>query len=501
MYQLPKNLPERAAMLRLCALALAYFLLAKLGLAIASLHPSASPVWPPSGLALAAVLLFGNGVWPVIALGAFLANATTFGSIPTSLIIALGNTLEAVSTAWLIARWSGTEEPFATPARVAIFAAFALAPGSVISAALGVGALALAGYTYSANLADVWFTWWLGDVGGQILVAPMLFLWAKTKVFEFGRADLEKMGMLLALTIAVGLLAFSPLMEQTSQRGALAFLATIPLLWAALRYSQRDTATTAFLLSCFAIWGTLANGGPFARGNLNDSFLLVLMFVLSTTVPSLVLSADVAVRKGVQDKQDLLARELAHRSKNLLAVVQSIVNNTLARSRGLNQVSETIGGRLQALARAQDYMMAGPARATQLRDFVVAEMAAFGTRVHVNGANVKIGGAFAHKLALVLHELATNASKYGSMSRPDGIVSISWKISRGTEGSPMLTFMWVERNGPPASAPPDQGFGMELIRALLGSTSRASFEESGLQFTFEAPLSNLTDEGKDNGEV
>jgi integral membrane sensor domain MASE1 len=490
MYQLPKNLPERAAMLRLCALALAYFLLAKLGLAIASLHPSASPVWPPSGLALAAVLLFGNGVWPAIAVGAFLANATTFGSIPTSLIIALGNTLEAVTTAWLVAKWSGTEEPFATPARVAIFAAFALAPGSVISATLGVGALALAGYTYSANLADVWFTWWLGDVGGQILVAPMLFLWAKTKVFEFGRADLEKMGMLLALTIAVGLLAFSPLMEQTSQRGALAFLATIPLLWAALRYSQRDTATTAFLLSCFAIWGTLANGGPFARENLNDSFLMVLMFVLSTTVPSLVLSADVAVRKGVQDKQDLLARELAHRSKNLLAVAQS-----------MNQVSETIGVRLQALARAQDYMMAGPARATQLRDFVVAEMVAFGTRVRVNGANVKIGGAFAHKLALVLHELATNASKYGSMSRPDGIVSISWKISQGTEGSPMLDFLWVERSGPPTSAPLDQGFGMELIRALLGSTSRASFEEGGLQFTFKAPLSNLTDEGKAIGEV
>jgi hypothetical protein len=126
-----------------------------------------------------------------------------------------------------------------------------------------------------------------------------------------------------------------------------------------LRYSQRDTATAAFLLCCFAIWGTVANGGPFVRTNLNDSFLLVLMFVISAAVPSLVLSADVAVRKQAQARQALLVRELQHRSKNLLAVVQSIVNNTMAHSPDTANLGDIIGGRLQALARAQDYLVSG----------------------------------------------------------------------------------------------------------------------------------------------
>ena len=94
-HSLWRGMPDAGGVLRLVALGFAYFLLAKLGLAIASLHPSASPVWPPSGLALAACVLWGNGVWPALVAGAFLANVTTFGSIPTSIAIAAGNTLKA----------------------------------------------------------------------------------------------------------------------------------------------------------------------------------------------------------------------------------------------------------------------------------------------------------------------------------------------------------------------------------------------------------------------
>src|SRR6516164_11172290 len=100
-----RRIQDIGSALFLGALGLAYLLLAKLGLAVASLHPSASPVWPPSGLALAACLLWGNGVWPAVAGGAFLANTITFGSITTSMAIAMGNTLEGVLTASLVGRW------------------------------------------------------------------------------------------------------------------------------------------------------------------------------------------------------------------------------------------------------------------------------------------------------------------------------------------------------------------------------------------------------------
>ena len=97
----------------------AYFVLAKLGLRLASVNPSASPIWPPSGLALAAVLLGGLRIWPAILVGAFVANATTAGTLETSAFIALGNTLEGVVGGFLLDRWSGGRDTFASPWRVA----------------------------------------------------------------------------------------------------------------------------------------------------------------------------------------------------------------------------------------------------------------------------------------------------------------------------------------------------------------------------------------------
>src|SRR6185436_14343708 len=160
-------------------LALSYFLLAKAGLALASLHPSASPVWPPSGVALAALLLWGNGLWPAIAVGAFLANATTFGSFWTSCLIAGGNTLEALVTASLVNRWAGGSKAFASPFHAVVFAGLTITPGSMISASVGIGSLVLTGFAEPITSANVWLTWWLGDVGGQLLVTPVIVLWAQ----------------------------------------------------------------------------------------------------------------------------------------------------------------------------------------------------------------------------------------------------------------------------------------------------------------------------------
>ena len=283
--------------IELIALAVAYFVLAKLGLTLASLHPSASPIWPPSGLALAAFLLWGNRVWAAVAVGAFMANATTFGSTVTSLAIAAGNTTEAFVTAWLLKTWSDGVNTFRTPAGVAKFAGLALAPGTMVSATVGVGSLVLAGHADAAKFTGIWTTWWLGDVGGQVIVAPAIVLWATARRLRLDGAELQRLAALLGATVAVGVIAFSPLLEQTPLRGPLAFLAIAPMLWAALRFRPRHTATAALVLSAFAVWGTLANGGPFAGPSLNDSFLLTLTFVISVAVPSLVLSADVTLRR------------------------------------------------------------------------------------------------------------------------------------------------------------------------------------------------------------
>ena len=477
----------------LAILALAYFALAKFGLALASLHPSASPVWPPSGLALAAVLLWGTRAWPGIAAGAFVANITTFGSISSSASIAAGNTLEALVTAWLLARWSGGPATFDTPARIATFAGLALAPGTMIGATAGVSSLLAAGYADPAKFGDIWLTWWLGDIGGQVLVAPVIVLWVRTGPFPIGRAELGRLAQLFAGTAAVGVIAFSPLVEQTAIRGSLAFLAIAPLLWAALRYNQRDTATAAFLLSCFAIWGTIANGGPFVRPSANESFLLVLTFVISTALPSLVLSADVVLRRRSEARQLLLVRELQHRTKNMLTVIQSIIANTLRRTSDLEAARDAIIGRLHALGRAQEFVASEPTYGVPLRELVESELLPFGVRARLQGIPIIVSGAFAQTFALIVHELATNAVKHGSLSSPNGEVLISWKLDDAPR-EPHLSFSWVERGGPPPAAPLALGFGTQVI-SLLGNP-HLSYGKDGFEYAVALPLSELAGGGK-----
>ncbi len=303
----------------LLVIGVAYFVLAKVGLTLASIHPSATPIWPPTGLALAAVLLRGLRVWPAIFLAALaanattaIANATTADSLLTSSAIAVGNTLEAVIGGYLTNIWSGGRRTFDTPNRIAKFALVGLGPGSMVSATIGVGSLSLAGYANWGNFADIWFTWWLGDVAGAVVFAPVLVLWAVGNAETFRLDKVLETGAALVAATAVGIIAFSPLIEQSVDRSSLGFLAILPLLWAALRCGRRDTASVALVLSGFAIWGTLAGSGPFAGTTLNESFLLLIMFMISTAVPSLALSADVAVKKGVearlrQREQDLRA--------------------------------------------------------------------------------------------------------------------------------------------------------------------------------------------------
>lgn len=160
-------------------LAIAYFIAGKLGLMPASLHASASPVWPPAGIALAAVLLFGYRVWPAIFVGAFLVNLTTAGNVATSVEIAAGNTLEALVGAWLVNRFGGGKDFCDRPQGVFKFA-IAAAISTVISAALGVTSLALAGFANWSSYSAIWVTWWLGDVTSDLVVTPLILLWSAT---------------------------------------------------------------------------------------------------------------------------------------------------------------------------------------------------------------------------------------------------------------------------------------------------------------------------------
>jgi PAS domain S-box-containing protein len=285
----------------LLGVALIYFGFAKLGLQLASVNPSASPIWPPTGIALAAVLLGGLRLWPAILFGAFAANLATAGTPETSLVIALGNTLEAVVGGFLIGRWSGGAETFTSPARVAKFALISVGPTTVISATVGVLTLALAGFAQWANFPAIWVTWWLGDAAGALVVTPAIVLWAQTDWPAFDRRERVAVALAVGSAVAVGLIAFSPLLPRSQYTSPLGFLAIVPLVWAALRRGPRDTASISVILTAFAIWATAEKAGPFGQFDLNESFLLLLTFMVSMALPSLALSADVAMRRNTED--------------------------------------------------------------------------------------------------------------------------------------------------------------------------------------------------------
>jgi PAS domain S-box-containing protein len=295
--------------LELAIIGVSYFVVAKAGLTLAAIYSSAVPIWPPAGLALAAVLLRGLRIWPAIFAAAFavgvppdIADARVAESILPSLGVAAGNTLEAIIGGYLINIWSQGRRTFDTAAAVAKFALVGLGPSAMIGALVGAGSLYLAADVEWGNFVALGATWWLRDAAGALVITPVVVLWA---IADFRGFNLDKVLASCATIVvasAVGLVAFSPLIEQSVTRSALGFLAVLPLLWAALRCGGRDTATAVLILSCFAAWGTLAGGGPFAGATLDDAFLPLIAFMLSISVVSLALSAHVAGRKRIETK-------------------------------------------------------------------------------------------------------------------------------------------------------------------------------------------------------
>jgi PAS domain S-box-containing protein len=278
----------------LVAIAVGYWLVAALSLRFASINPSAAPIWPPTGLALGLILLRGYRIWPAILAGAIAANVPIAGW--TALAIGSGNALEAIIGAWLVNRFAGGACAFRSPTGVGKFTAIVCAVATPISATIGVLALTLSGHSTWASFGEVWSTWWLGDLSGAVVLTPALVLWATDPpkiAWPTGRG--AEAALVIALAAAVGLICLGPAPPMGGS-AALAFLPVLPLLWAALRCGERDTASVAMVLSAMAVWGAAAGDGPFIQPTQNESFLVVVAFMVSTSAASLALSAGAAVR-------------------------------------------------------------------------------------------------------------------------------------------------------------------------------------------------------------
>src|SRR5215510_4660355 len=235
-------------------LALIYFIAGKLGLMLASLQASATPVWPPAGIALAALLLLGYRAWPAIFIGAFLVNVTTAGNVATSFAIGTGNTLEALVGAWLVNRFAGGINVFDRPQGVFKFA-LAVGISTIISPTLGVTSLGVAGFADWSNYGAIWLTWWLGDATGVLVFTPLVLLWSVAPKRGWNKKEAAEVGVLLLLLVLLSGVVFGGWPAVSARNYPIALICGQVVIWTAFRFTQRETATGIFVLSAIAVWG------------------------------------------------------------------------------------------------------------------------------------------------------------------------------------------------------------------------------------------------------
>ena len=357
-------LADRKYPLTLAALFGFYVVAGKVGLLLAFVHASASPVWPPTGIALAALLTLGYRVWPAIFAGAFVVNISTAGSVATSLGIAVGNTLEGLLAAFLVDRYANGARAFDRSQDVFKFAGFAALLSTTVSATIGVASLALGGYAAWDDFDQIWLTWWLGDASGALIFAPLLVLWVRDWRSHVSRGRLLEVAALWCTTTLIGLAVFG---EGLAHFGLmtlpLTFLCTPPLVWAAVRFRQREAAMLVAVLSGIAIWETLRGFGPFASATANEALLLLQIFM--GTVSVMVISAGALVeerRRVEQEHEELLVRaqsaraeaEAANRAKDeFLAMLGHELRNPLAAIISAVSVLDRIGQQDDVAVRAR----------------------------------------------------------------------------------------------------------------------------------------------------
>jgi signal transduction histidine kinase len=294
-----------------------YFIAGKFGLMLASLHASASPVWPAAGIALGALLVLGYRGWPAIFIGAFFVNLTTAGNVATSLAIASGNTLEALCGAWLVNRFAGGTTVFDRPQGVFRFA-LAAAVSTIIGPAFGVTSLALGSFADWANYGAIWLTWWLGDATGDLLIAPLIILWSMASKWRWNRREAVEVGILLLLLFVLSEAVFGGWLTISAKNYPIAFICGPIVIWTAFRFTQRETATGIFILSAIAIWGTLHGFGPFVGETENQSLLALQSWTAVLTITAMALSAGMAERRRAEEalQQQKAIVEAANRTKD-----------------------------------------------------------------------------------------------------------------------------------------------------------------------------------------
>jgi signal transduction histidine kinase/integral membrane sensor domain MASE1 len=313
------------------ALFVAYVAAAKFGFRLAFVAEQVTAVWAPTGIALAALLLRGQSLWPAVWLGAFAANATTHAPLWTAVPVATGNTLEAVVASWVLS--SGSFDPAFRRIRDAVaFILVAAFSATMISATIGVVTLCAANVQPWTQFQTLWGTWWLGDAIGAIVVGPVILTLARSSRGVRRQAWAETIALVLGTAI-VSQFVFGSWLGPSSPH-PLEYVIFPFLIAAAFRRTQPATSLVVLAASAVTIWNTVRGSGPFAGTVVHDSLILLQVFLAVVAATGLLLAAAIAERETGERR-----RAAAHAVAALLSEASSLVE---AAPRILRAVTEKL---------------------------------------------------------------------------------------------------------------------------------------------------------------
>jgi two-component system, NtrC family, sensor kinase len=337
-------------------LAIVYYSTAELGRFLASTPDNVTPVWPPDGFALAAVLLLGYRVWPGIAIGSFFANIWAFLdktnvtsvtiSVAIATSIAVGTSLSAILGGFLLHKFVGRHHLFDRPQNVFRFVVIGGMCGPIISATVGITTLCLRGIVSWTDWGINWFTWWMSNVGGILIFTPLILSWSQyileviKEYYALATArnrhnkklnikhlrslsspiELAEFGVLILLVFTVGQISFGG--------GYPVEYMLIPfLVWAVFRFDIQGATLLIFIVSAIAVLGTVKGSGPFVRSDLNESLVLLQSFIGVVVLTTLMLYSAIAQRQQVEDRLRIQTQQVENTLRDLQQAQAQLIHS------------------------------------------------------------------------------------------------------------------------------------------------------------------------------
>jgi two-component sensor histidine kinase/integral membrane sensor domain MASE1 len=478
------------------AVALAYFLATQLSLALLAKSDSITLFWFPAGLSAGLLIALSHGGMrlPVAAgtmVATFAAHLMGGRNVYAAVTFALCNSGEPVLAAWLIERYFGSG--FSLDRITHVMGLLAAAIGASAVAAIGgaVGYKLFLASTHS--MWTIWSHWVACDSGGIITVAPLVIGFVAALRAPPRRNEIIE-GVMALAALAVVMTVFIISLPQTPWEMVSPVALLFPILWLAARCQPVFAAGAAFIVSLAIVWTMTFGIGHFGDPALPvaDRILGTQATILGIAICAYILAALFSERRHAEAHRDLLIAELDHRVKNVLARVAAVVQHT--RHHGATEeFVKSLNGRIRSIADAHSLLSASGWDTVGLADLVRRQLAPYAANANtsMSGPDVMLAAKEIQALAMVFHELVTNAAKYGALSGPEGSISVSWDCT-GAGAAKVLRILWREFGGPSIVGPVQSNYGSSLICSLipheLGGAVELKFPSDGTCCKIEIPL-------------